>query len=324
MKPGEQHQMDEPGADRIRMEAFDWVMRLDAAAGDPATHGAFRAWLCRSQEHAALYEQTRRVWDAAPRLTPNVAVQGRHSAPQRRLMSRRQWLGGAAAAASAAVAVGFFGDLGADHSTGTGETERVALSDGSTLQLDTDSAVRISYEATKRRIALLRGRAFFEVAHDPARPFAVTAGQVEAVALGTRFEVRRDDVQVAVSVVEGTVALRRQGRPAAEDALQAGEAATIALSTGTVRRLAIAPDAVAAWREGLLVVDRWSVAAVLAELGRYHRGMILLRDDALGARLVSGTYDLARPVDAVSAVAQAQGGSVTEISPWLLVVSTRL
>ena len=323
--------MDEraSGPDRIRMEAFDWVMRLDAAAGDPATHGAFRAWLARSDEHATVYEQTRRVWDAAPHLTPALAGQRRHLprpalAPQRRLISRRQWLGGAAAAASVAVAVGMFSDLGADYRTGTGESERVGLADGSTLQLDTDSAVRISFEATKRRIALLRGRAFFEVAHDPARPFAVAAGDVEALALGTRFEVRRDDAQVAVSVVEGAVAIRRWGRAVAVDALQAGEAATIALSTGAVRRMAVAPDAVGTWREGRLVVDGWSVAAVLDELGRYHRGMILLRDDALGARLVSGTYDLGRPIDAVRAVAQSQGGTVTSVSPWLLVVSARL
>ena len=321
--------MDEraSGADRIRMEAFDWVMRLDAAAGDPATHGAFRAWLARSDEHATLYEQTRRVWDAAPHLTPAFASQQRqpaHTAPQRRFISRRQWLSGAAAAASVAVAVGIFRELEADYRTGTGESERVALPDGSTLQLDTDSAVRISFEATKRRIALLRGRAFFEVAHDPARPFAVAAGDVEALALGTRFEVRRDDAQVAVSVVEGAVAIRRRGRAAPDDALQAGEGATIALSTGAVQRMAVAPDAVGTWREGRLVVDGWSVAAVLDELGRYHRGMILLRDDALGARLVSGTYDLGRPVDAVRAVAQAQGGTVTVVSPWLLVVSARL
>jgi transmembrane sensor len=319
--------MDEPasGADRIRMEAFDWVMRLDTAAGDPAIHGAFCAWLARSDAHATLYEQTRRVWDAAPRLSPALAGQRRqaaHAAPPRRFMSRRQWL--SAAAASVAVAVGIFREFEADYRTSTGESERVALSDGSTLQLDTDSAVRISFETTKRRIVLLRGRAFFEVAHDPARPFAVAAGNVEALALGTRFEVRRDDAQVAVSVLEGAVAIRRHGRAVADDAVQAGEAATIALATGAVGRMAIAPDAVGAWREGRLVVDGWSVAAVLDELGRYHRGMILLRDTALGARLVSGTYDLGRPVDAVRAVAQAQGGTVTEVSPWLLVVSARL
>jgi transmembrane sensor len=326
MRPDwEQQRMDERSsdADRIRLETFDWVMRLEALPRDPATQGAFRAWLARSDRHATLFEQTRRVWAAAPLLAPTMAVP-RHQcpAPRRQSISRRQWLGGAAAAASVA-AVGLFGDLGADYHTGTGETERVALSDGSTLLLDTDSAVRISFEATARRIALLRGRAFFEVAHDLARPFSVVAESVTATALGTRFEVRRDDSQVTVSVAEGAVAVSRQGHAVAGDPLQAGEAAMIPLSAGAVRRVAIAPEAVGAWREGRLVVDRWSVAAMLEELGRYYRGMILLRDDGLGALLVSGTYDLGRPVDAVRAVAQSHGGTVTEISPWLLVVSAR-
>jgi len=105
--------------------------------------------------------------------------------------------------------------------------------------------------------------------------------------------------------------------------LSAGEALTLDHATGAVQALAVTPEAIGAWRERRLVVEGWSVTAVLNELERYHRGMILLRDEALGARLVSGTYDLSRPAEAVRAVAQAQGGMLTEISPWLLVVSAR-
>ena len=325
MRPDWERQMDERTGtvDEIRLEAFDWVMRLEASPADPATHGAFRAWLVRSDQHATLYEQTRRVWEAARHLAPTMPWRlAARPAPQRHVISRRQWLGGMAAAASVA-AVGLFGDLGADYQTGTGEIERLTLADGSMLQLDTDSAVRISFEATARRIALLHGRAFFVVAHDPVRPFSVAAESVTATALGTRFEVRRDDSHVTVSVAEGVVAVSRQGHAVPGDPLQAGEAATIPLMAGATRRLGVAPESVGAWREGRLVVDRWSVAATLDELGRYHRGTILLRDVALGALLVSGTYDLGRPVDAVRAVAQSHGGTVTEISPWLLVVSAR-
>ena len=88
------------GADRLRMEAFDWVMRLEASPSDAATRSAFRAWLARSDQHATLYEQTSRVWAAAPHLTPAMPQRpAARPASQQPVVSRRQWLVGAAAAA---------------------------------------------------------------------------------------------------------------------------------------------------------------------------------------------------------------------------------
>jgi transmembrane sensor len=315
--------------DPIWDAAFDWMMRIDRAPQDAAIAASFQAWLAQSNLHAHAYEEVRKVWRAAPHLAPALSEQGRR---QRRLaaparararLSRRQWLVGAAAAGAAvAFAAGPLGDLFADHATGTGETRSVTLSDGTWLQLDTDSAVRLSFDQRRRAVELLRGRAFFDVAQDAQRPFGVTTGMVQAIALGTKFDVRRDGGRATVAVEEGRVALSLNGRnPLPQDALDPGAAVAIDLATGAIRQSSVNPQVAAAWREGRLVVEAWSVAEVLDELGRYHRGTILLRDDALGARLVSGIYDLTRPVDAVRAVAQSQGGQVQEISPWLLVVS---
>lgn len=317
--------------DQAWMEAFDWMVEIDRAPHDPAIKAGFQAWLGRRENHAMIFGEVRKVWEAAPHMPPKLAGQwqqrGRTNVmamPSRRPpVSRRQWLIGAAAASvAAAFAAGNLIDFRADHATGTGERKDVALADGSQIQLDTNSAIRIAFGPHQREIVLLRGRAFFAVEKDPQRPFAVTAGNAQAIALGTRFDVRHDGSQVAVAVEEGQVAVTLDGRNLlTHGILTGGEALALDLSTGAARETNISPEVMGAWREDRLVVDGWSVAQVLDELGRYHRGIILLRDEALGARLVSGVYDLRRPIEALRAVAEAQGGRVTEISPWFLVIS---
>ncbi|MPY69299.1 MAG: DUF4880 domain-containing protein [Alphaproteobacteria bacterium] len=323
--------------DRIWEAAFDWLAEIERRPEDAELDAAFRAWLAESGAHADAYAQVRRIWSAAPHMPPAFGEQWRHLpapgaapplAPRRpAVLSRRQWLaGGGALAAGLALyaATGGFRDLTADHATGTGETRTVALPDGSRMQLDTDTALRVTYEADRRNVALLRGRAYFDVRRDAARPFAVAAGPARIEVLGTRFDVRLDGAAVDVAVEQGRVAVRMAGRDVGpRDGLGRGEAVRIDRRTRAVRRETPAPDTIAAWRRGQLVVDGWTIAEVLDELGRYHRGVILLRDEALGAQRVSGFYDLARPAEAVRSVAQSHGGRVTQVGPWLLVVSGR-
>jgi transmembrane sensor len=318
--------------DRAWNEAFDWLVAIDRGSDDPAVAAAFQSWLAPSRTHAVAYAQVRMVWATAPHLEPALASRRHHrQAPEARPLAamprigRRQWLVGAGAlAASVALFAATDGwtDLWADYVTATGETSKVTLTDGTRLQLDTDTALRVSYGPGARDVTLLRGRAFFDVAHDTTRPFAVTAGAARASVLGTRFDMRLDGSIVSVAVEEGRVAVSLNGRNVLQrDALASGESLRLDPTTGLARQAVVAPAAIAAWREGRLIVEGWSVAQVLEELGRYHRGVILLRDQELGARLVSGFYDPTRPVEAVRAVAQAHGGRLREIGPWLLIVS---
>ena len=316
--------------DQAWTEAFDWMAELDRAPHDPAIKAGFNAWLARRESHAEIYAQLREVWETPPQMHPVLSDQRLQrpnaqatALPQRRrVLSRRQWFTGAAAAGvAAAFVVGSLTDLRADHATGTGERKAIDLADGSQMQLDTNSAICVAFSPKQREIVLLRGRAFFAVVKDAQRPFMVTAGRAQAVALGTKFDVRRDDDHIAVAVEEGQVAVTLDGRDLLARTLQRGDALTLDLATGIAQEAHLAPEAMGAWREDRLLVDDWTVAAVLDELGRYYSGMIVLRDTALGARRVSGIYDLRRPVDAMRAVAETQGGRVTEISPWLSIVS---
>lgn len=140
-----------------------------------------------------------------------------------------------------------------------GRQTRHALPDGSTLQLDALGSVEVRYFATRREVRLAQGAAFFEVARDPQRPFAVQAGEVRVVVLGTRFGVEVSPLaegggqRVTVQVESGRV------RVEPGDGLRVAGA--------EVQAHAVAPGAAAAWRHGELVFTLYD--ADWNELGTY-------------------------------------------------------
>ena len=76
--------------------------------------------------------------------------------------------------------------------TATGESRTVTLADGSQVNLSGGSAIGVDITSEERRVRLLSGEAFFDVAHDAARPFTVEAGEARIVVLGTAFDVALD------------------------------------------------------------------------------------------------------------------------------------
>lgn len=321
-----------PIDDEIWNAAFDWLMRAEANPDDPALATALRAWLEADTAHAQAFDQVCRTWQAAPHMQP---TQGDHmpSAPFRQRparpgprFNRRQFLVGAGAMAAGLALYAGTGvprRLFADISTATGEFRTVTLEDGTHVHMDTATAIRLDFAGPTRRATLLGGRAYFDVARNPARPFAVTAGPAEITVVGTRFDLRLDDDSVSVAVEYGRVAVGMDGRrltPA--NGLVGGDSLHINLATRAARKAATIPGVDTAWRDGRLEVEDWSIAQVLSELDRYHQGVILLGDAAFGRHRVSGSFDLRRPDQAARSVARTQGGRVRALSPWVLLVSS--
>jgi ferric-dicitrate binding protein FerR (iron transport regulator) len=95
----------------------------------------------------------------------------------------------------------------ADYVTGRGQKTIVDLADGTRVTLDADSAVDVTFSDTRRDVRLLKGRAFFDVAHDPAHPFAVQADNRVVTALGTQFDVRLTPGALRVVLAQGSVSV---------------------------------------------------------------------------------------------------------------------
>ncbi|MGS1077057.1 FecR family protein [Pseudoxanthomonas beigongshangi] len=183
----------------------------------------------------------------------------------------------------------------ASYATALGDLNRVPLSDGSGATLSSDSRIAVSLSRRERHIELQRGEAFFEAAKDPHRPFVVSAGPRQVVAVGTRFAVRRDGPDLRVVVTEGTVRLEAspdaQGHPQPTTLLPAGSLA-IASRNGVVVRTGSVADAerLVDWRSGFVTFRDTSLAEAASEFNRYNARKLVMGDADVGALRVGGNF----------------------------------
>jgi len=320
----------DPTDDDLLAEAVDWRMRIDAAPADGALRSALDSWLAISPAHRSAWRDVDRLTRVAGALPADYAdPQGRvlaaRRAPRRRTGGPRLRRAAFAALALAACLAFVFLPtlqlwLAADHRTATAELRSVTLDDGTIVSLDAASAVAVRYGASRREVVLLSGRAFFEVVPAADRPFVVLVDNATVTVTGTAFDVRSSALATSVAVQSGTVEVALDhGRQAV--VLTRGQRLDIDRKSDRVARADIAPGDVASWRNRRLVVDSATVAEVVEELGRYYPGIVLIRDQALGERLVSGVFDLRHPVEALQAAVRTHDGSVTRITPYVVVVS---
>lgn len=226
-----------------------------------------------------------------------------HEAPPDRIRRRRLWPSIAAAATVVAFAIFVATFLGAGDSEATymtehGEQRVLRLADNSVVHLNSQSAVDVRFTRDERNVELRYGQALFSVARDAARPFRVTAGTADVVAIGTEFEVYRRDGETLVTVIEGKVAVHL-------DRSQAGGASAefpaIPLEAGRRVRLAAAgqpsaPEAIdaqkaVAWAQRQIVFEARPVSAVVEEFNRYGRVSIVVDDPRIADERISGVFN---------------------------------
>jgi transmembrane sensor len=178
----------------------------------------------------------------------------------------------------------------ADQRTHIGERREISLSDGSQLQLNSDSALDVDFDERQRLIDLRQGEIWVEVAKDKQRPFVVRTDQGTITALGTRFVVRKAaDGAVQVSVLESAIAAK--ARLSMDVNVAMGLQAI--LKDGLVQApQRIGHDDPAAWTRGLLKVDDQPLTEVLQALAVYRHGLVQFDERALAGMRVSGLFRL--------------------------------
>jgi transmembrane sensor len=312
--------------------ASDWLIALGEQPANDELRARFEVWLAASPDHRRDWAEISRTAAALGQAEPAHRHKWGEFVRQRRAereqaslrVGRRRWAAVAALAAAACLAFIFGGNLmlriEADHMSATAEQRRVPLADGTVVLLAPESAIDVAYGDGARRVRLLKGRAYFEVAAD-RRPFVVQARGVEARDIGTAFDVGLDGRGVDVAVREGIVDVSAARVPAAvAERLEAGDWVRVTM-TGRVERGRLPADQVASWTQRQLVVKNRPVAEVVDALRPYFDGLVVLRGGAIAHQPLTGVYNLSDPVEALRAVAHAQGASLHRISPWLIVIS---
>lgn len=292
-------------AAQIEETAARWIVRREEPGWSDDEQIALDDWLARDVAHKAAFWRLEHGWREADRIAA-IGDATPTPVPARAPLARRIL----AAAASLALAVGLGALLIPDRrepqpvaavaaQTDVGGRRLLGLEDGSRVELNTASRLRTVLADRRREVWLDRGEAYFEVAHDPARPFTVHAGTSRVTVLGTKFAVRRDAGRVTVSVAEGRVRVEDTAPGAASRAtiITAGDVAIMrdAVMLVAPRSEERVEDGLA-WRDGMLRFDQDTLGDVAAEFNRYNRRRIVVADPAVAAIRVGGSFQ-ARNID---------------------------
>jgi transmembrane sensor len=327
-------------------QAADWLLELEAAPKDAGLRQAFEAWVDAHPLHAKAWSRVASTWFALGEPLEPKAV-GHVSAPSKAVHRSRTARGTIGPSREASiwrripvrgrVASGVFLALTVlaflpfaerlqhdDYTTGIGETHLVTLDDGSMVYLAPDSAIDVDFTPDQRLLHLKRGEAFFDVNKDPARPFKVETDHVTVSVVGTAFDVRLSDDSLAVEVEHGIVSVHNNAVSGLEQddlRLTAGQSVSIDFESGKADRYNAPAEMIAGWREGLLMVEGVTIGDVVDTLQRYKSGWIVFGDQKLSEGRVTGLYDLRDPDRALNALVKAHDGKVTQVTPFLMVLS---
>jgi len=280
----------------IEVQAADWLQRehfWDWSAGDQT---ALESWLAESSAHRVAYLRMKSGFARTERL---VALRTPEKGEGRPL-----WPGflGLAASVAAIAVLSVAGALylsrgsassEARYTTPIGGHELVRLADGSQIELNTDTALRLSMEDGRRIARLERGEAYFQITHDEAHPFVVETAGHRVTDLGTQFSVRDEPGRMEVILVEGRA---RIDSASAQDQKESAVLVPGDLAVATIDSMAIRKETARdianalGWRHDLLIFHDTTLADAAASLNRYNRNKLVIEGPAAARLTINGTF----------------------------------
>jgi transmembrane sensor len=296
----------------IEDTAAEWIGRRDGGL-TPAAERELANWLDSDLEHKAVYSRLAAGSLALDRLRELRPANASAIDPDLALVPRKRnvvWLP-LGLAAAAAIAIGILTlnrnsprPFSESTVTAVGVVRKVNLPDGSIMDLNADTYVKVAFAPAERRVQLQRGEAHFSVAKDSARPFVVEADGVAVRAVGTAFNVRHNSGRVEVLVTEGSVRVD----DAKGGSLLPPKPGVVALVLAAGERVVVAatparqaPDTIVrvdpaevarllAWQAEKLDFDPTPLAVIVASFNRLNKHQIVIVDESISRLRVGGSF----------------------------------
>lgn len=315
--------MMNPNTDKtiIQEQATAWWVRVDSGDLSKAEQVEFLQWQKAHPAHRVAFEEVCRLWGELDELKSHrKPAKLPLAAPVKK--SFWNWQYGTALLATACLLLLLVNPLSillrADFSTGIGETRKLQLADGSSVYLNSDSALAVNITPTSRQLNLLKGEAFFNVSPDRERPFSVLAGKGTTTALGTAFNIRNLAEGAEISVTEHSVAVSFNGDTPA--IVSEGQRVSYAENTGPGRPSEVDAHSVTAWQRGKFIFQNKPLGEVIAELNRYHRGLLRITDSGIVDQRVSGVFRIDQPLIVVNALEKSLNLHSTRLTDYVVLL----
>lgn len=315
----------------LREEARHWFVSL-LEQPTTARQAAFEKWVRADSAHYDAYRAVEAAWQAAEdpgqRLAEREADQlaiyleaidkaKAHKKTFRRLSALSVILVAILAGGIWLERPNIFEDMRTDYNSARGERRSITLSDGSSVLLDADSAFDEDFTGMERRVRLLRGGAFFDIARSDV-PFVVQAGNGEVRVHGTAFGIHLLENGGVVTLERGVVEVTTNEHPEATRLAPGQQVHFSAAGVASVEDVNV--DDELAWRDGRFVFYRASLADVVSEIQRYRRGRIVIATSRLAEERVTGSISLANTDVALASLQASLGFRMTTVAGRLTVI----
>lgn len=306
---------DQHASSSIKTEASEWFTKLHAPACSEETRQEFAQWIKADPQHELAYEQCRTLWLIAGSLKYDPDLKHELEGARQRIEELRtgtfgklkksggslwQRTGKRMAQVAAVLLVGlvFVYTAGQkspeEYITHVGEQRLVQLADGSTVMLNTNTKITVSYSHKKRRIDLINGEAYFDVSKDPQRPFEVVADNSLVRAVGTEFNVALLNHAVNVDVAEGIVEFETPETQSSATEVAAklgvGEAVKYRQGDADVKIHNANLARVSAWQVRKIYFDANTLAEAVEEYNRYTQQKVTVVDADLNQQRITGIF----------------------------------
>jgi transmembrane sensor len=301
----------------VARTAAEWLTILMSGEATASDKLRWQHWRQSHPDHERAWTHIERVSAGFTGMDSSAARQslGRRSVNRRKSLGLLMWLTTIGVVGWSTSRTQVAQQMLADVRTGVGQTSEITLADGSTLWLNSDSAVNIRFTDTERVLELVAGELFVATAKEgnvPYRPFMVTTHEGVALALGTRYSVRQASGTTMVAVQEGAVEMRTKAS-GQRLVLQAGQMSS--MTQQTIGTASDVTDAAWSWKQGQILADNMRLEDFVHELSRYRSGFVSVDPEVADLR-ISGVFPVAKPEDVLASLTNSLPVSIKTVGHY--------